>query len=105
MLSEANSLDLNGALRQSSPKTPLLVLYLTEKEVAEKTVMNFAAKKQLDLIPVSMSGPTHAIEKATRKCLMKAMATVCSHPIQYHGSHSCVVLCLLGSLGASTEWS
>ena len=69
-------LDLPLVLRQSSPRTPILMLHLQEHDSAEKLVMDFAARKQIRLVRVVMSGVGSVEERAARKLLHKAMTDV-----------------------------
>ena len=69
-------LDLPLVLRQSNPRTPILLLHKQEQEGAEKLVADFAARKQSRLLRVVLSGTGTAEERTARKLIHKAMAEV-----------------------------
>ena len=52
------------------------MLHCQEHDSAEKLVMDFAARKQIRLVRVVMSGVGAPEERAARKVLHKAMADV-----------------------------
>lgn len=74
-------LDLPLVLRQSSPRTPILMLHRQEHDSAEKLVTEFAARKQNRLLRVVLSGGGATEERTARKLIYKAMADVSSHQL------------------------
>lgn len=71
-----SGVDLAGVFKQSSTTTPILIMYTSEKEVAEKTFFKFANKKQTSVLVVTLSGSGAREEKIARKTLQKAMHEV-----------------------------
>ena len=69
-------------LRQSSPKMPILILYHTERESAEKLFKDFANRKQSRTLVVPLSDSGVSEEKKARKALQKGMNEV-SHTTNF----------------------
>ncbi|XP_064629693.1 uncharacterized protein LOC135488785 isoform X2 [Lineus longissimus] len=66
--------DFNLILKQSTPKTPILMLNTQEPEVATKLFLDFAIKKQGMMASViHLYNSSHAKEKNTKKAIQKAM--------------------------------
>ena len=76
LLSEANGIDLQAVLRLSQPSTPILMLYTSEKDTAERRFAEFAQRKQASVLLVPLSGPSHSVEKMAKKYLLKGMQEV-----------------------------
>jgi hypothetical protein len=70
-------IDFNTMLRQSSPTTPVLLLYKFETEMAYKVFMDYANKKQNKPIIKTLTENTAATEKAVKRIIQKGMTEVC----------------------------
>ena len=74
-------LDPGLVLRQSSPVTPIMLLYTREGDLAERLFTEFAAKKQTTSAVVSLSNAEPNEERRARKAIQKAMQDVSeTHP-------------------------
>ena len=71
------ALDLATCVKQSTPQTPILLLYTTESDTAERLLNEQANKKgvKISAVPISGQAPL-AEEKTARKYIAKAMAEV-----------------------------
>jgi hypothetical protein len=70
------SLDLPLVLRQSSPTIPILMLYQDNPQVARRLVYDFAMRKQMKTLVVSLSGAGIAEDRVARKKIQKAAQEV-----------------------------
>ncbi|XP_071954985.1 uncharacterized protein [Antedon mediterranea] len=66
-------LDLASVLRQSSPTTPILLMYTSEAQLATRLFTEFANKKQTKTATVFLSGASQNEGRQVRKVLVKAM--------------------------------
>lgn len=63
--------------RQSSPSTPVLLLYQFETEMAYKVFIDYANKKQNKPVIKTLTENTAATEKAVKRIILKGMTEVC----------------------------
>ena len=68
--------DITGVLKQSTPTTPVLMMFSKERETAERLFTGFATKKQIPTLVVSLSGRGPGEEKVVKKNLQQGMAEV-----------------------------
>ena len=68
--------DFTMALRQSSPTTPLLILFTQERNTAEIMFSEFANRKEAKTLVVPLSGTGIVEERKAIVCLQKAMNEV-----------------------------
>ena len=70
------SVDMMGASKQGSPNTPILLIYTSEKDAAEKLLFETVSKKQVQLNTVSLSGSGPSEAKKAKKAIQAAMNEV-----------------------------
>ncbi|XP_071801693.1 uncharacterized protein [Asterias amurensis] len=67
------ALDLPGVVRQSTPLTPILLLYTKEGDLAERMFHEYAAKKQCKTLVVPLCNSEQNEERSTRRAIQTAM--------------------------------
>ncbi|XP_070568705.1 dynein axonemal heavy chain 5-like isoform X4 [Ptychodera flava] len=67
------AVDFSQVLRQTSPYTPILLMYSFEGEMAERMFRDYALKKQMQTVIVPLYNAGHVEERKTRRVLVKAM--------------------------------
>ena len=68
--------DHQYVLKQSTPTTPVLIMYTREKDAGEKTLHEFARKKQQGYKTIMLSGSGPAEDRQARKTIQECMAEV-----------------------------
>ncbi|XP_033113255.1 dynein heavy chain 5, axonemal-like isoform X2 [Anneissia japonica] len=66
-------LDLASVLRQSSPTTPILLMYTCEAQLATKLFTEFANKKQMKTTAIFLTGASQNEDRQVRKVVITAM--------------------------------
>ncbi|KAI8520697.1 hypothetical protein Bbelb_004510 [Branchiostoma belcheri] len=79
-------LDLPGVLRQSTPQTPIILLYTSESDLAETLFTEFAAKKQEACQVVYLSSGSPQEERRVRRAMAKAAEE--GHWLLLHNAHN-----------------
>ena len=69
-------MDQNFLYRQTSPTTPLLVMYTMEKDAAEKCLYKCVHNRQQDYKAIMLSGSGAGEERMARKNIQEAMTEV-----------------------------
>ena len=69
-------LDMSAVLRQSSPQIPILIIYSTERDTAEKLVFEFANRKQVKTLVAHLSGSGASEDRTVKRLLAKGMKEV-----------------------------
>ena len=69
-------MDQNFLYRQTTPTTPLLVMYTMEKDAAEKCLYECVRKRQQDYKAIMLSGSGAGEERMARKNIQEAMTEV-----------------------------
>ena len=64
---------MNAVFRQTSPTTPVILLYKTERELTERIISEFGQKKQVRILTVTLSGMGQGEDRVARKYLHKGM--------------------------------
>ena len=70
------SLDVQFLVKQSSVTSPVLIMYTTERDAAEKVLYEIARKKQQSHKTVVLSGSGDGEERMARKTIQEAMSEV-----------------------------
>ena len=68
-------LDLSTVLKQSTPTTPILMLYNGEQELVDRLIKEAAQRKQIEIIRYILSGHVSE-EKTVRAVVQHAIAQV-----------------------------
>ncbi|XP_066278010.1 uncharacterized protein [Branchiostoma lanceolatum] len=79
-------LDLPSVLRQSTPQTPIILLYTSESDLAETLFVEFAAKKQESCQVVYLSSGSPQEERRVRRAMAKAAEE--GHWLLLHNAHN-----------------
>lgn len=66
--------DASSLIRQSSPQTPILILYTAQSETAERFVRDFARIKEARLLTTCLGNSSDIEDEANVKHLMKTAA-------------------------------
>ena len=68
--------DHQFTFKQSSPTTPVLIVYTKEKDAGERVLAEFARKKQQSYKSVMLSGSGPGEERQARKIIQESMTDV-----------------------------